>query len=124
MKIGQSSSFQKLISGKIESKENQKNEKSQTPNNARSSDSTQNLKRSVESNKQASTSIRQVEKEIISDDPKRAEVEIQVQEASKSKVEDVERQADRVADKIRDNPQKALDAQANQSTSKVTELLK
>ena len=121
MKIGQSSSFQKLISGKVETQEKPRNEETKK-SELRERSASQGLQGSVESNQEAASTLRAVEKE--TQGGSRAEVQRELNEASKSSVEDVEKLADLVSDEIRDNPSKAIEAQANQQTSKVGELLR
>jgi hypothetical protein len=110
MKIEQGSSFQKLIAGKVE-----------TPRREPPPVPEKKVEEAASNNEEAASTISRVAAD--SQSSQRAEVERSVQEASRARPEEVDSLAEEVATKIRDNPEQAVAAQANQANRTVQRLL-
>jgi hypothetical protein len=127
MKVDQGSSFQKLLAGKVGTKEKElpkaSEKQASVPQNS--------IQKAVETNADAASAISRVALATKSDTKEnkeisaknREEIESTVRAASESTVEDVSNLADQLASQIRSNPEEALRAQANQDTEKVHQLL-
>ena len=131
MKVDNGSAFQKLIAGKIDNgKKGEKPKSSETQ-----SPQPQNpVGRAAESNVEAAATISRVATIAARSDSSteegkeikrkgREEVERSQEAASKNRVEDVTALADKLASRIKDSPDEAFEAQANQVTQKVHQLL-
>ena len=122
MKVEQGSSFKKLIAGTIDSARVDSGASTNSPTVPEKS-----IQDATQKNVEAASSISQVATEGVeakrASEADRAEVESTVQEASRVKVEDVTNAADDIANRIRDNPDRAFTAQANQVNATVQRLL-